>query len=642
MRLLLLKIMMLSFMTLAGLGCASTEALYVSPDGSDQNPGTAAAPFKTIQHAADVIQPGQRCLIREGVYRETVQISKVGASDQPVIFETCPGERAVIDGTDPVRGEWTVYKDHIYQCHYDAPVGQLFVDGKMMIEARWPNARFDQMLDPSVWAATAVGSRYGKIVDPNLAETGIDWTGALAVLNVAHQFYTWTREVKNHQAGADTLYYEKNLPAITKHADLTEEWEDDKYYLVGKLEALDAPTEWFYDKQAKTLYLYLSDGDNPTDRQISVKKRDYGFDVRNCDNVVLSGLKFFGCTFRFEDSSHCLVDHCRIRFPSYSRRITELDPVPSPTPESFMSGDNNAVRHTLIAYTPVSGLKMLGRNASVENCIIHDVDWFGNLQYAALRLGDELDTSEAGTPRAVSNTLYNAGNSILAFEGKGIFDIGYNHVFSGGMLCKDVSLIYTQWPNVAGSVIHHNWVHGCRPLNPKGGLGIRADDQARALTAHHNVVWDCGRDGIVLKGEDNKAYNNTIFDIGGYEGYVGNYINFQTGPEPSKPWRFQYPLLPAQNQHSLIANNAAKTITEANGGRLYSISANLVNNYQGNDLMLRDPKHFDFRPEADSPLVDAGAILPGITQDFAGAAPDIGAYEFGGEFWRAGADWMEK
>ena len=52
---------------------------------------------------------------------------------------------------------------------------------------------------------------------------------------------------------------------------------------------------------------------------------------------------------------------------------------------------------------------------------------------------------------------------------------------------------------------------------------------------------------------------------------------------------------------------------------------------------LRDPANYDFRPRADSPLVDAGALVsedglpspvtkfPG--QHYVGAAPDIGAYE---------------
>ena len=58
--------------------------------------------------------------------------------------------------------------------------------------------------------------------------------------------------------------------------------------------------------------------------------------------------------------------------------------------------------------------------------------------------------------------------------------------------------------------------------------------------------------------------------------------------------------------------------------------------YNGTDLKLRDVAGHDYRPSADSPLVDAGAIISPYTDGFSGAAPDIGAYESDGEFWQAG------
>src|SRR4051812_12322331 len=46
---------------------------YVSTAaGADNNPGTLAAPFRTIQQAADLARPGDVVLIRGGIYRETV------------------------------------------------------------------------------------------------------------------------------------------------------------------------------------------------------------------------------------------------------------------------------------------------------------------------------------------------------------------------------------------------------------------------------------------------------------------------------------------------------------------------------------------------------------------------------------------
>ena len=52
---------------------------------------------------------------------------------------------------------------------------------------------------------------------------------------------------------------------------------------------------------------------------------------------------------------------------------------------------------------------------------------------------------------------------------------------------------------------------------------------------------------------------------------------------------------------------------------------------------LRDTNNFDFRPKAESSLIDAGTHIPGYTDGFKGNAPDIGAYEYGDDnYWIPG------
>ena len=55
------------------------------------------------------------------------------------------------------------------------------------------------------------------------------------------------------------------------------------------------------------------------------------------------------------------------------------------------------------------------------------------------------------------------------------------------------------------------------------------------------------------------------------------------------------------------------------------------------DIQLRDTAGFDFRLQDGAAAVDSGIIIPGITDGFIGEKPDIGAYESGGIFWKAGA-----
>jgi hypothetical protein len=76
------------------------SSFYVSTTGNDSNPGTQAAPWRTIQHAADTVRAGNTVNVRDGVYEELVTIKTSGnATDGFITFRSYPGERAVLDAT---------------------------------------------------------------------------------------------------------------------------------------------------------------------------------------------------------------------------------------------------------------------------------------------------------------------------------------------------------------------------------------------------------------------------------------------------------------------------------------------------------------------------------------------------------------
>src|SRR5690349_18382692 len=48
------------------------KELYVSPSGNDNNDGSAAHPFATIQKAADEVKPGTVVHVQPGTYNDAV------------------------------------------------------------------------------------------------------------------------------------------------------------------------------------------------------------------------------------------------------------------------------------------------------------------------------------------------------------------------------------------------------------------------------------------------------------------------------------------------------------------------------------------------------------------------------------------
>jgi hypothetical protein len=74
------------------------SSFYVATTGNDSNPGTQAAPWRTIQHAANTARAGSTVNVRGGTYEELVSINASGnATDGFITFKSYPGETAVLD-----------------------------------------------------------------------------------------------------------------------------------------------------------------------------------------------------------------------------------------------------------------------------------------------------------------------------------------------------------------------------------------------------------------------------------------------------------------------------------------------------------------------------------------------------------------
>ncbi len=177
----------------AALFCLSTAQAgnyYVSPSGSDGAAGTLALPFQTIQKAASVMVAGDTAFIRAGIYRESVTPKNSGTQGSLITFMPFNGEAVTVSGANVIPAtSWTLSGGSIYKApvssNSSSSFNQVFVDGQMMIEARWPNTTLD--VSHPILAQPAAGSfidggtglSTGTITDPNLpARPDGYWTGA--------------------------------------------------------------------------------------------------------------------------------------------------------------------------------------------------------------------------------------------------------------------------------------------------------------------------------------------------------------------------------------------------------------------------------------------------------------------------------
>jgi Right handed beta helix region len=645
---------------------------FVAKNGNDTNKGSKESPFRSIQYALDKLRLGDICYVREGIYKESIVIHTSGSESNLIQLKAYNNESVILDGTEKVFGNWSIYKDHIYKISAPPGIEQLFVDDEMMIEARWPNMTIHQIFNRDCWAKTDHGSTHGKVICDAIAKTGIDWTGAMACLNVAHQWWTWNRPIGKYQVGSSTLYYNANLVGLCgydpkfKKEWIDEKWTNNSFYLFGKLEALDIETEWYQNPRTGDLYFYAPKGVDPTSLNVRYKVRNYAISAKNIKYVNISGFKFFAESFCLEDCNFCKIENCELLYPTYSRTITEYDEIRHEAILTKISGDYNQVNHCSIAYSNTLGLLMMGNYNQVMNCIIHDVNWFGTLIYPALQLSasehlgvnwfstiqypptertdKNTDVTSFGN-KAIQNTLYNCGSSILVYQAANSL-IKYNHVYNGGLACKDVSLIYGCWPFSRNSTVCFNWVHGCRTegysgVGSLGGIGIRADDQSRHNTFHHNVVWDCGLVGIITKGEGHVVFNNTIFDIGTDQKPQID-ILIPDEEEPYKQWAIRWPLLKQQNKTTVVFCNLSRNITSKHTiSSIVHDTINIHDNMRDTNirLLLQNPNNHDYRLNNDIVnkyiLDKVGKTINSASFNF------LGAYDPNLRPWVAGADWRE-
>ena len=82
-----------------------TSVLHVATTGSDTADGSEDSPFRTINRAAAVAQPGDTVVVHAGEYREWVTPRRGGLSDRRrITYEAAAGEHVVIKGSERVTG----------------------------------------------------------------------------------------------------------------------------------------------------------------------------------------------------------------------------------------------------------------------------------------------------------------------------------------------------------------------------------------------------------------------------------------------------------------------------------------------------------------------------------------------------------
>jgi len=591
---------------------------YVATTGNDTNPGTLTAPFHTIGKAASLMKPGDRCLVRSGIYRETVTPS---ADD--LYFGPFQDERVEISGCEVVAGPWDTYAGQIQKASVASKVMQVFVQGQRMNLARYPaQTPEEDMLSYANWVETTTSSPslgVGNVVFADMPNVPVNyWVGGYYSGRNGGNPFTAARG--NIIASNDKTLTIDHLPVQWRHK-LHAVCAVGKGcgYIINCLHALTIPSQWYWgDGQ---LYFYPPAGTAPAQSTVEARTRLWGFDMSGRANIVVEKIAFQAASLLLDNSTHCEVRDCSVMFPAPWSDYDMNEGCDYGGKEDgscgvFVSGSNNRILRCQIAHSWGGGVRLDGNDNTVEECRIDDIDWSGRRISPVQVVGLRNHVLKNTISRSAQSGI-DGGNRTLGFGKVGCeADIRFNLVMDVGLLTTDTGLFYMNnqsGPNPVHALIAYNTF--LRNHATLSSNGIYIDNGTFGVTIHHNVIDGgptCIMGGVYLhKSElhsgtysDIFVYNNTIVHANQSIGYHGT----------------KKTVLNDDNivfRNNLCDHPIAGATKESDHNIINTGLSEFVN--AGGD---------DFHLVPSSPAIDAGTVIPGITDGYTGKAPDCGAYEF--------------
>jgi hypothetical protein len=409
---------------------------YVSPQGDDAHDGRGPAPqhaLRSLSAAVTKLKPGDTLRVRAGVYRETVVFPTSGTADAPIIVEPFEREAVTVTGLDVLPsaprgadGRLTLAMPWTLGFGKD----QLFWNGKVMREARWPNEPAKGLelpvndLDP-LWPT------YGEVsfprddaptsaVVPALDQPEGAWDGA-GYIGVHYE--GWSQQaaiVKHSKPGALEVERTTHSWWWPPHADYAK--EHGRGMLYGVAAALDAPGEWLKQQDA----VVVIPPDDAREPVVEAKRRLLAFDFSDRAYVTVRGIKIVAASVRMMESEHCTLQACDLSYTSHftwfaDGRNGHIDapgdrgPLTRGEVGLFVSGKQNTIRDCDVRVSAGSGAYLEGWGHTLHNNRFIECGYAGTYMVPIYIGGDVSFLSGGHT--ITFNTIARSGRNSFSVDG---------------------------------------------------------------------------------------------------------------------------------------------------------------------------------------------------------------------------------
>lgn len=533
---------------LLGLTSFSGLEFHVANDGADTNPGTADAPFATLQGARNAMRAAKESAeLPEGdatiwvhpgdfslnetlalgaedsgtenkriVYRavEPASVRILGGRSLPAdAFARVDSEEILALLPDEARGN-VLYVDMKAMGVVDygslpdsfeqaVPLPELFFNDQRMTLACWPNegwAEIDSVVEsgPAPWrnhASEALG------VFAYTGDRPGRWLSAKSLLLEGYWCFDWSCEAIRVEA----------IDPEKRHITLAKQHvygigsgnpAPRRYRAINLLEELDTPGEYFLDRDAGLLYFWPPAPLDGARVVLSLLAQPL-LQFEDCAHVTIQGLTFettSGAALRIDGGSRITLAGCTIRNTGQEGAVIN-------------GGEGHLVQSCDIHDTGTGGLHIGGGDrktltpsghAAVNNHIYRVSRRMRTHAY-------NLHVNGVGV-RLAHNRIGEAPHQAIGLGGNDHL-LEYNEVHHAGMESDDCGAFYMgRNPSDRGTVLRYNFWHHLGSTMAHGSCAIYFDDGAGGQTVHGNVFYKAsgGSFGAVFNhgGHDNVVSNN--------------------------------------------------------------------------------------------------------------------------------------
>jgi hypothetical protein len=297
----------------AGNGAAGgvgDGAVYAAPTGDDANPGTLAAPVRTLARARDLVRPRIASMtsdltvyLRAGTYpiTSTVVFSNAdsGQNGHFVKYLAYPGERPLITGGQPIKG-WALVDagQNVYAASgVTARFRQLYVNGTKAVRARTPNLGPNGAPNFTRFTGYDSGAQTFQVPSSQVASwknlTKVEvhlmvlWAdNVLRIASIASSGSTAAIKVQS----PENMIFGRPNPAFFP--------SQMRFYFENAFEFLDQPGEWYLDEAANVLYYEPRAGEDMTTATVVAPSVETLVSVAGASTSDQAGYLWFqGLTF---------------------------------------------------------------------------------------------------------------------------------------------------------------------------------------------------------------------------------------------------------------------------------------------------------------------------------------------------------